>query len=102
MIYSPLGKAAQHAWRNAKNMFGQAYMHGKRFLHNVDYGVDITKRILQTAAPVIRDLGGVSELGRARRALGDYDMMKAKVLGADRTGQNLLGSLRTRVPELGL
>ena len=67
MIY----KAAQHAWRNAKNFFGHAYLHGKRFLHNVDYGVDITKRILQTAAPVIRDLGGSSELGRAQRALAD-------------------------------
>ena len=98
MIY----KAGQHMWRSTKNFFGQAYMHGKRFLHNVDYGVDITKRILQTAAPVIRDLGGGSELGRARRALGDYDMMKAKVLGADRTGQHLLGGLRARVPELGL
>jgi len=98
MIY----KAAQHAWRNAKNMFGTAYLHGKRFLHNVDYGIDITKRILQTAAPVIRDLGGGSELGRASRALGDYNTIKAKVIGADRTGQHLLGGLRTRVPELGL
>ena len=96
MIY----KAAQHAWRNAKNMFGNAYMHGKRILRDIDYGVDITKRILQTAAPVIRDLGGGSELGRAQRALGDT--IKAKVLGADRTGQHLLGGLRARVPELGL
>ena len=98
MIY----KAAQHAWRNTKNFFAHAYLHGKRFLHNVDYGIDITKRILQTAAPVIRDLGGGSELGRARRALGDYDTMKARVIGADRTGQHLLGGLRSRVPELGL
>jgi len=98
MIY----KAAQHAWRNTKNFFGHAYLHGKRFLHNVDYGVDITKRILQTAAPVIRDLGGGSELARARGALADYDTLKAKVLGADRTGQHLLGGLRARVPELGL
>ena len=90
MLYSPLGKAAQHAWRNAKNFFGHAYLHGKRILHNVDYGVDITRRFLQTAAPVIRDLGGGSELGRAQRALGDYDMMKAKVLGAARTGQHLV------------
>ena len=98
MIY----KAAQHAWRTAKNFWGNAYMHGKRILRDVDYGVDITKRILQTAAPVISDLGGASGLGRAHRALGDYDVMKAKVLGADRTGQHLLGGLRTRVPELGL
>ena len=62
MIY----KAAQNAWRNTKTMFGQAYMHGKRILRGVDYGVDITRRMLQTAAPVIRDLGGGSELGRAR------------------------------------
>ena len=81
---------------------GQAYMHGKRILRGVDYGRDITKRILQTAAPVIRDLGGGSELARARGALADYDVMKAKVLGADRTGQHLLGGLRARVPELGL
>ena len=40
MIY----KAAQHAWRQAKNMFGHAYLHGKRILHNMDYGVDITRR----------------------------------------------------------
>ena len=98
MIY----KAAQNAWRNTKTMFGQAYMHGKRILRGVDYGVDIARRILQTAAPVIRDLGGGSELARARGALADYDMMKAKVLGADRTGQHLLGGLRSRVPELGL
>ena len=98
MIY----KAAQHAWRNTKNFIGNAYLHGKRFLRDIDTGVDITRRILQTAAPVIRDLGGGSELGRAQRALGDYDMMKAKVLGADRTGQHLLGGLRARVPELGL
>ena len=98
MIY----KAAQHAWRNAKNMFGNAYMHGKRILRDIDYGVDITKRILQTAAPVIRDLGGSSGLGRARGALADYDVMKAKVIGADRTGQHLLGGLRRSVPELGL
>ena len=98
MIY----KAAAHAWRNAKNFFGHAYMHGKRILRDIDHGVDIAKRIIQTAAPVIRDLGGGSELGRAQRALGDYDMMKAKVLGADRTGQHLLGGLRARVPELGL
>ena len=51
---------------------------------------------------VISDLGGSSGLGRARGALADYDMMKAKVLGADRTGQHLLGGLRVRVPELGL
>ena len=98
MIY----KAAQHAWRNAKNFFGHAYLHGKRILRDVGYGVDITKRILLTAAPVISDLGGGSGLGRARGALQDYDAMKAKVLGADRTGQHLLGGLRTRVPELGL
>ena len=97
-----LHKAAQRMWRNTKNFFGHAYLHGKRLLHNVDYGVDITRRILQTAAPVIRDLGGGSELGRAQRALDDYDKMKAKVLGADRTGQHLLGGLRSRVPELGL
>ncbi len=97
-----LHKTAQHAWRSTKNFFGHAYLHGKRILHNVDYGVDITKRILQTAAPVIRDLGGGSELARARGALADYDVMKAKVLGADRTGQHLLGGLRARVPELGL
>ena len=97
-----IDKAAQHAWRNAKNMFGNAYMHGKRILRDIDYGVDITKRILQTAAPVIRDLGGSSGLGRARGALADYDVMKAKVIGADRTGQHLLGGLRRSVPELGL
>ena len=77
-------------------------MHGKRIMRDIDYGVDITKRILQTAASVIRDLGGSSELARARGALADYDTMKAKVLGADHTGQKLLGGLRTRVPELGL
>ena len=98
MIY----KAAQHAWRSTKNFFGHAYLHGKRILHNVDHGVSIMRRILETAAPVIRDLGGSSELGRAQRALGDYDTIKAKVLGADRTGQHLLGGLRARVPELGL
>ena len=98
MIY----KAAQHAWRTAKNFWGNAYMHGKRILRDVDYGVDITKRILQTAAPVISDLGGGSGLGRARGALQDYDTMKAKVIGADRTGQHLLGGLRKSVPELGL
>ena len=98
MIY----KAAQHAWRSTKNFFGHAYMHGKRILRDIDYGDDITRRILHTAAPMISDLGGSSGLGRAQRALGDYDMMKAKVLGADRAGQHLLGGLRTRVPELGL
>jgi len=98
MIY----KAAQHAWRNTKNFFGHAYLSSKRLLRDIDYGVDITRRILQTAAPVIRDLGGSSGLGRAREALADYDVMKAKVLGADRTGQHLLGGLRARVPELGL
>ncbi len=77
-------------------------MHGKRLLRDIDYGVDITKRILQTAAPVISDLGGSSGLGRARGALADYDMMKAKVLGADRAGQKMLGGLRRTVPELGL
>ena len=97
-----LYRAAQRAWVTAKNFWGQAYMHGKRILRDVDYGVDITKRILQTAAPVISDLGGASSLGRARRAQQDYDAMKAKVIGADRTGQHLLGGLRTRVPELGL
>ena len=35
MIY----KAAQHAWRNAKTMFGQAYLHGKRILRDVGYGL---------------------------------------------------------------
>ena len=98
MIY----KAAQHAWRNTKNFFGHAYLHGKRLLRDIDYGVDVTKRILQTAAPVISDLGGSSGLGRARGALADYDMMKAKLLGADCTGQHLLGGLRRSVPELGL
>ena len=98
MIY----KAAQHAWRNTKNFFGHAYLSSKRLLRDIDYGVDITRRILQTAAPVIRDLGGGSELARARGALADYDVMKAKVPGADRTGQHLLGGLRARVPELGL
>ena len=98
MIY----KAAQHAWRNTKNFFGHAYLSSKRLLRDIDYGVDITRRILQTAAPVIRDLGGSSGLGRARGALADYDVMKAKVLGTDRTGQHLLGGLRARVPELGL
>ena len=97
-----LHKAAPHAWCSTKHFFGNAYIHGKRILRDIDYGVDITRRILQTAAPVIRDLGGGSELGRAQRALGDYDVMKAKVLGADRTGQHLLGGLRARVPELGL
>ena len=98
MIY----KAAQHAWRNTKNFFGHAYLHGKRILHNVDHGVGITRRILQTAAPVIRDLGGGSELARAHGALADYDTIKARVLAGDRTGQHLLGGLRARVPELGL
>ena len=98
MIY----KAAQHVWRSTKNFFGHAYLHGKRILHNVDHGVSVTRRILETAAPVIRDLGASSELARARGALADYDTMKAKVLGADRTGQRLLGRLRARVPELGL
>ena len=98
MIY----KAAQHAWRNTKNFFGHAYLSSKRLLRDIDYGVDITRRILQTAAPVIRDLGGSSELSRARGALADYDVMEVKVLGADRTGQHLLGGLRARVSELGL
>ena len=31
-----------------------------------------------------------------------YSPKSAKVIGADRTGQHLLGGLRTRVPELGL
>ena len=97
-----LHKAAQRVWRSTKNFFGHAYLHGKRILHNVDHGVSVTRRILETAAPVIRDLGASSELARARGALADYDAMKAKVLGADRTGQHLLGGLRTRVPELGL
>ena len=97
-----LHKTAQHVWRSTKNFFGHAYLHGKRFLHNVDHGVDITRRILQTAAPVIRDLGGGSELARARGALADYDTIKARVLAGDRTGQHLLGGLRARVPELGL
>ena len=98
MIY----KAAQHAWRNAKNFFGRAYLHGKRLLRDIDYGVDVTKRILQTAAPVISDLGGGSGLGRARGALQDYEQVKARVLGVDKTGQHLLGGLRKSVPELGL
>ncbi len=97
-----LHKAAQHVWRSTKNFFGNAYMHGKRILRDIDYGVDITKRILQTPAPVIRDLGGSSELARARGALADYDVMEAQVLGADWTGQHFLSGLRIRVPDLGL
>ena len=97
-----LYRAAQHAWRTAKNFWGHAYMHGKRILRDIDYGVDVTKRILQTAAPVISDLGGGSGLGRARGALQDYDTVKARVLGVDKTGQHLLGGLRKSVPELGL
>ena len=98
MIY----RATQAAWRHTKNMFGNAYFHTKRFLHHVDRGIDVTRRVLDTAAPVIRDLGGSSELHRARGALQDYDTMKAKVIGADKTGQHLLGGLRKSVPELGL
>ena len=97
-----LYKAAQHAWWSTKNFFGHAYLHGKRILHNVDHGVSVTRRILETAAPVIRDLGASSELARARGALADYDTIKARVLAGDRTGQHLLGGLRARVPELGL
>ena len=92
----------QELKEQAKDLFGQTYMTGKRLMHNVDYGVDVTRRDLQTAAPVISDLGGASGLARARGALQDYDVVKAKVLGADRTGQHLLGGLRARVPELGL
>ena len=98
MIY----KHVQHAWRNAKNLFGNVYFHGKKLLHNFDHGVDITRRILDTAAPVIRDLGGGSELARAHGALQTYDQARAKVLAADQRGTSLLSGLRKAAPELGL
>ena len=97
-----LHKHVRHAWRSAKNLFGNVYFHGKKLLHNFDHGVDITRRILDTAGPVIRDLGGSSELARAHGALQTYDQARAKVLPADQRGVSLLGGLRRTVPELGL
>jgi len=77
----------------------------RHFATQFDRGLDVAKRVAIAAHPVLSDIAPDTSkkfYQQAGQAYQSYDELRKTVHHADATRERLVGSLRKRVPELGL
>ena len=89
---------ARRQFHVAKNYAFEAYKHGRNFLSKVDRGFSIAKKLHSALAPHLD--AGTSK--RTKKALGSFEEIRGKVLGAHESAERVVHSVKRAVPELGL
>ena len=95
-------KHFQDAWHQGKRTIGHMWKHAVKFAGDLDYTMNVGKRLFGVLHPMIEDMGG-SGLNRAiMGGIGRYEQGRDQVMGQHNNVQAQLSRFRKAVPEIGL
>ena len=97
MIYNH----ARHAYRRTSRFLGRAYQQATKYARGVDQFMDVAGRTFQVMRPLLDDVAPQTRR-HLSRGLEDYDLVRARVMGAHQAGQRFIGALQSKVPKLHL
>ena len=96
---------ARHAYAKVRNTLTGAYAYGNKLATGISRAVDVGKRLYSIAEPMLQQASPdmAKQVNKAvRGGLGSYEEIRGRVLDANEAGQQILGSVRKKVPEIGL
>ena len=88
----------QRGLERLRGHIGRGYHTARHFAGQLDHGISFLTRLYSAVQPALRDIAPQAEkvaTGRARQALTNYEEMRGTIAG-------IHGSVRSKVPELGL
>ena len=97
MIYNH----ARHAYRQTNRFLGRAYHQATKYARGVDQFMDVAGRTFNVLSPLLDNVAPQTRR-HLSRGVEDYDLVRARVMGAHQAGQRLVGALQSNVPELNL
>ena len=92
---------ARH-WHNTKKMVGQTWNHAVKMGQQLDYGMNVGKRLLGALTPLLDGLGAGHHHKTIMSGIRAYDQGKADVMYGVNNVQSHLDRIRRQVPEIGL
>ena len=84
------GKQIHHAYHNAKKFLKNTYHEGRKWAQTIDSGVQLFRKGLSAAVPMLDDLGMGETLGTAVKGLQSYDTARKQVIDVDERGRGHL------------
>ena len=88
----------QRGLERLRTHIGKGYQTARLFATQIDHGINFAQRLYSVAQPFLKDIAPNVEraaTGRAKQALTSYEEARGTV-------SNLHGTLKAKVPELGL
>ena len=94
------GRSLARGWQQTKQLAATTWHHARKIAGQVDYGVQLGKKILSAASPLLDEMG--LNMRPALQGIAAYDRGKMDVVNRFNNVQDHLLRIRRQVPELNL
>lgn len=110
-MYGKLNRAyLTHSFNTAKHFLGRKYNETKHFIHNVDQGYQLAKKVYSVLSPTIEALAGGGNFSKinqhAMKAISNYENVRNKVMDAHSEAtkhvDNVVSNLKKANVSIGL
>ena len=86
------------SWHNTKKLASTAWHHTKQIANQIDTGMQLGKKILSAASPLLDQLG--VNMRPALQGIAAYDRSKVDVMNSFNNVQDHYRRIKRQVPEL--
>ena len=90
------------AWHNGKRTVGKIWNHAVKFAGDLDYTMNVGKRLFGAIHPMIEELGGRNVNQAIMSGISRYDQGRNEVMGLHNNVHAQLSKIRRAVPEIDL
>ena len=84
----------------AKGHAASFYRTGRSILNKVDGAYHVFKKLHGIVQPALGDYPVAAK--QVKQAMSSYEQTRAKVVGANQQGEQIVSNIRSKIPELGL
>ena len=95
-------KHIQDAWRTGKRTVANIWNHATKFAGDLDYTMNVGKRLFAAFDPLLQDLGAGQTSRAIVQGFGQYERGRDEAIGMNNRVQAQLSRLRRAVPEIDL
>ena len=76
------------------------YRTGRSILNKVDGAYNVFKKLHGVVQPMLGDYPVAQK--QVKQAMSSYEQTRAKVVGANQQGEQIVSNIRAKIPELGI
>ena len=84
----------------AKGHAASFYRTGRSILNKVDGAYNVFKKLHGVVQPMLGDYQVAQK--QVKQAMSSYEQTRAKLVGANQQGEQIVSNIRSKIPELGL